>query len=245
MSSGRRMSLRSRGTSRAGFTDDHPRATTTGPRVSRGRRAGPAGRREPPCPWAGATAPPTRPVGFQQAVVTAGSPSRCVVGPSVDDRGVFTPPTQGGSLLAGNGRFVRARRGGAGRPHRVPQNAPAKIRISPTTGQTTPVDLLAVTASPLCQVLAKRGCRCRRVDTSPYAAPERGAGTATGPPTDTRRAGKDQKRTLASAERAAVTRGSSEPITSKSSSSRSRAASRSSPAVRRTASTSRPKASST
>lgn len=92
----------SRGTSRVRITDDHPRATTTGPRASRGRRTGPAGRREPPVPWVGATAPPARPVGTDRGGGTAGSPYRCAVGPSVDDRGVFTPGTQGGSLLASN-----------------------------------------------------------------------------------------------------------------------------------------------
>lgn len=183
-----------------------------------------------------------------------------VIGPSVADRGAFSVPAQGGSLLASNGAITEPRPPGIGRPRTVHPWAGADRDVE---GHNRTEDWPGLTPSNSgrdYQVLVKRGhCgafaakfslghhKPQRLGTGQRTAHEgpdvRAPPRVIGRASDHHRTG--QKSTRASCVRAAVTRGSSEPTTSRSSSSRTRAASRSSPAVRRTASMSRPKASST
>lgn len=175
---------------------------------------------EPPCPRPAAP-PPARSVGTLCRW--------CGIGPSVADRGPLRAPAQGGSLLASNGLITTTRQAGAGPPHTVPPRDGTKDEEEGETRTEFRVRFTASNSGRDYQVLVKRG---RRMSLCRQIVPVR-----TGRPA--------QYSALASACRAAVTRGSSPPITSNSSRSRSRAAVRSSPAVRRTASTRRPKASST
>lgn len=175
---------------------------------------------EPPCPRPAAP-PPARSVGTLLRW--------CGIGPSVADRGPLRAPAQGGSLLTSNGLITTARRAGVTSPHRVPPRDGTKGEEEEETRTESRVRFTASNSGRDYQVLVKRG---RRLSLCCQISPVR-----TGSPA--------QYSALARACRAAVTRGSSAPITSNSSRSRSRAAVRSSPAVRRTASTSRPKASST
>ncbi|MDH6567716.1 hypothetical protein M2164_002868 [Streptomyces sp. SAI-208] len=166
-------------------------------------------------------------------------------GPSVADRGAFSPPAQGASLLGSNGRITEQRPAGLGRRRWVANRGRAKQLID---GQN-PTDqrpwLTGSNSGRDCQVLAKRG-RSDLPTTGLSLGHHTPGRLATGQ--NRPRAplgGRPQNRARDSALRAAETRGSSAPTTSKSSRSRSRTVSRSSPAVRRTVSMSRPNASST
>lgn len=154
-------------------------------------------------------------------------------GPSVADRGAFSPPAQGGSLLASNGRITEQRPIGLGRRHRVVPIGGTKLLIDGQKPTDQRPRLTRSNSGRDYQVLVKRG----RSDV-PWANLSRGhhkpACLTTG-----------QNRARARALRAAITRGSSGPTTSNSSSSRIRRVSRSSPTVRATVSIRRPKASST
>src|SRR5689334_17887323 len=67
----------------------------------------PAGQR-PPCPRAGTTAAGSTRWGPRKPVDPTGRRGN-ENGPSVADRGAFSPPSQGGSLLASNERITNAR----------------------------------------------------------------------------------------------------------------------------------------
>lgn len=197
-------------------------------------------RRRPPCPRP-ATVPPARSVGTQKSRLPAGCRA-AGNGPSVADRGAFSAPAQGGSLLAGNGRTTELRPPGIDRRRKVSRKDGQDRAIDTQSRTDRCQGLTPSNSGRACQDLAKRGhCDVARSDFSLAhhgCGRHRISGWCPSP-------GQGQKSTRASAVRAAATRGSSAPTTSKSSRSRTRAASRSSPAVRRTVSTSRPKASST
>lgn len=173
------------------------------------------------------------------------------IGPSVADRGPFTAVTQGGSLLASNGPITTGRQGGITRRHRVARKGHRNRGKLHGNGTEPPTRLTASNSLHLCQDLVKRRLRGHFFGVRTAKRPRHPEGGAAvlshrnNRARPERTAGGAQNRTRASAVRAEVTLGSSGPITSKSSRSRSRAVFRSSPAVRRTASTSRPKASST
>ncbi|CAL9415066.1 hypothetical protein SUDANB23_01738 [Streptomyces sp. enrichment culture] len=208
-------------------------------------QASPDGRR-PPCP---------------RSDVIAGAPARWGPrssrrptgcrgtgdGPSVADRGAFSPPAQGGSLLASNGRITVARPAGPERRRWVHWWGCANQLIS---GQNPTDQRLRLTRSNSgrdYQDLAKRGRfgLCRPDGTSGPVRHRNGRKRQNGRPGAVRSEHFAQNRARARARRAVTTAGWSAPTTSNSSSSRTRAVSRSSPAVRATVSTSRPKASST
>lgn len=168
--------------------------------------------------------------------------SGCGNGPSVADRGAFSPPAQGGSLLASNGRITEQRPAGLGQRHSVAVRGRTKLLIDGQTPTDQRPRLTRSNSGRDYQDLVKRG-RSDVLSDSPSLRAQPPRRSATGLDPGLRRAAQNSAR--ASARRAAVTRGSSAPTTSNSSSNRSRTASRSSPAVRRTASMSRPKASST
>lgn len=206
---------------------------------------------ETPLSKAGDGVPPACSVGTQKARSRLAFGLR-VIGPSVADRGAFSPPAQGGSLLASNGAITEPRPRGIGRPQTV---CPWPGTDRDVEGHNRTEDWPGLTPSNsgrVYQDLVKRGHRdaLEAIFSLGHHKPQRlatGQRTAReGSNSPARRSERlCQKSTRASCVRAAVTRGSSEPTTSRSSSSRTRAASRSSPAVRRTASMSRPKASST
>lgn len=118
-------------------------------------QASPSGRR-PPCPRAGATAAgsarwgprgPAGPTGCRGA----GN------GPSVADRGAFSPPAQGGSLLASNDRITTGRPADPGRRRWVSRRGRTKLLI---VGQNPTDRRLRLTRSNSgrdYQDLAKRG----------------------------------------------------------------------------------------
>lgn len=156
------------------------------------------------------------------------------VGPGVADRGAFPPVTQGGSLLASNDPITGVRQADTARPHRVAPKVRSNGQIGVRKRTDPRVRFTASNSAYFCQVLVKH----RRPLSS---ARENGRGA----PGGTTAVLSHQNKTRARAVLAAVTLGSSGPITSKSSKRRTRTASRSSPKLRRTVSTSRPKASST
>lgn len=165
-------------------------------------------------------------------------------GPSVADRGAFSPPAQGASLLGSNGRITEQRPAGLDRRHRVASSD----RTNPGITRQKPTERRLRLTRSNCgrdyQDLVKRG-RSGALSTNlslAQHAPVRlvtGQNGAAAPLTEP-----SEQRTR---QRPASGRdpGSSPPTTSKSSSSRSLTVSRSSPTVRCTVSMSRPKASST
>jgi hypothetical protein len=74
-------------------------------------RTGSTRRRRPPCPRAGATAADSARWGPNNSR-PADWLSAYGIGPSVADRGAFSPPAQGGSLLASNGQITERRPAG-------------------------------------------------------------------------------------------------------------------------------------
>ena len=84
-----------------------------------------AGRRRPPCPRAGATAAGSARWGPK----SSRGPDRLSGygnGPSVADRGAFSPPAQGASLLGSNGGITEQRPAGLGRRLRVARRGATK-----------------------------------------------------------------------------------------------------------------------
>jgi hypothetical protein len=87
-----------------------------------------AERRRPPCPRGDATAVTPARWGPKESR----RPNRLLGygnGPSVADRGAFSPSTQGGSLLASNGRITEQRPTGLGRQRSVPDGGRTKLLI--------------------------------------------------------------------------------------------------------------------
>lgn len=234
----------------------HPIHRRSPPSDNHGPRC-PHGRSDRPRLWAGT---PLSTVGASAADPPGGDPTdprtpagdRAEgIGPSVADRGPFTALTQGGSLLASNGPITTGRQGGIERRRRVARKGHRNGGKLPGNRTEQYAWLTASNSLHLCQVLVKRRLTVPVFGVGTEKRPHCPVGSAAVLSHRHNRArpegdgGPGQNRTRASAVRAAVTLGSSGPITSNSSSSRSRAVFRSSPAVRRTASTSRPKASST
>lgn len=90
-------------------------------------QASPDGRR-PPCPRAGATAAGPARWGPR----SSRGPTGCRGtgnGPSVADRGAFSPPAQGGSLLASNGRITTTRHAGPVQRRSVHRRGRTKLLI--------------------------------------------------------------------------------------------------------------------
>jgi hypothetical protein len=78
-------------------------------------------------------------------------------GPSVADRGAFSPPAQGGSLLASNGRITEQRPAGIGRQRRVAQRGMTQRLITGRNPTDQRPRLTPSNSGRVYQVLVKRG----------------------------------------------------------------------------------------
>lgn len=78
-------------------------------------------------------------------------------GPSVADRGAFSPPAQGASLLGSNGRITEQRPTGLGRRRWVANRGMTKQLIDGQNPTDQRLWLTGSNSGRVCQVLAKRG----------------------------------------------------------------------------------------
>lgn len=118
-------------------------------------QASPGGRR-PPCPRTGAIAAGSARWGPR----SSRGPTGCRGtgnGPSVADRGAFSPPAQGGSLLASNGRITVQRPAGPTQRRSVHRRGRTKLLINGQNPTDQRLQLTCSNSGRDYQDLAKRG----------------------------------------------------------------------------------------